>query len=159
MTLGEFERKLKKLNNNISIYKGSDDSRPAGVWIRVPTYEGGEYEELCGIEKYNIREFPRYSPTGKMLHGGWNRVLFLLCAKGYIDRLESRKYFGAWYTHREPFQSFEKSAIDQAVASLYKNPVSYKRIDDPLNPGKEIEVPIYNMDDTVDIGRMIAKSR
>ena len=159
MTLSEFERKLKKLNRNVSIYSTADATRPAGVWIRVATYEGGEYEELCGIEKFNLKEFPTYSKHGKMLTGGWHRVLYLLCAKGYVSRLESCKYFGAWYTHREPFQVFEKSTIDQAVDYLYSHPVKTKRIEDPLNDGQFIEVPVFDKDDTIDIGRMIAKNR
>lgn len=159
MTLSCFEQKLKKLNRNISIYQAGDMTRPAGIWVMVPTYEGGEYEELCGIEKHSLREFPTYSKTGKMLTGGWHRVLYLLCAKGYINRHESVKYFGTWYVHREPFQIFEKSAVDQAVDYLYNHPVDSKRIEDPLNPGQYIEVPVYSKDDTVDIGRMIANSR
>lgn len=158
MTLYDFERKLKKLNRNISIYSGKDITRPAGVWIRIATWEGGEYEELCGVEKVNLREFPTYNRNGKMLTGGWHRVLYLLYAKGYIELAQSRRYFGAWDLHREPFQIFETSAIDQAVNYLYQHPVDSKRIEDPLNPGQYIEVPIYSKDDTVDIGRMIAKS-
>ena len=159
MTLGEFESKLKKLNRNIRVYQAGDITRPAGVAVMIPTWTGGEYEELCGIEKHSLREFPTYSKTGKMLTGGWHRVLYLLCAKGYINRTRSRKYFGSWDSHHEPFQVFEKSGIDQAIDYLYSHPVDTRQIEDPLNPGRMIEVPIYRKDETVDIGRMIAKSR
>lgn len=157
MTLREFERKLRKLNRTISIYSTNDMSRPAGIWYMEPTYHGGEYHELCGIEKENLREFPTYSAQGKMLKGGWHRVLTILVGKKLINRSESYKYFGHWDAHREPFVIFDKSKIDSAL-SQYK-PIAYRKAISPLDDKTEIEIPIYNTDDTVDIGRMIAKEK
>lgn len=155
MTLGELERRLKRLNKNISVYRGLDDTRPAGIWIMVPTWEGGEYEEVCGIEKWNVKEFPTYTAQGKMLTGGWHRALGMLVGKGFVNRHESYKQFGHWDSHREPFIVFEQNLIDRAVKQL--SPVAFKKAISPLDDKTEIEIPIYNTDDTVDIGRMIAK--
>lgn len=155
MTLREFERRLKKLNHNIAIYATGDESLPAGVWWMEPTYHGGEYHELCGIEKYNVQEFPTYSAQGKMLKGGWHRVLTLLVGKKLIDKTQSYRYFGHWDEHREPFIIFAKNKIDTAISQL--TPVGYRRIISPLDDKTEIEVPVYDNDDTVDIGRMVAK--
>lgn len=155
MTLRELERRLRSLNKNISIYATANESRPAGVWAMVPTYEGGEYQEMCGVEKYDVQEFPSYSPQGKMLKGGWHRVLTMLVGKGLIKRHESYKYFGHWDTHREPFIIFDKSNVDAAISQL--TPIAYRKIVSPLDDKTLVDVPVYDNDDAVDIGRMIAK--
>lgn len=155
MTLRELERRLKKLNKGLSIYATSEPSLPAGVWYLKPTINGGEYHEICGIEKENLREFPTYSPQGKMLKGGWHRVLTILTGLKIIKLHESRKYFGHWDLHQEPVIFFEKNKIDRAISQL--TPIAYRKAISPLDDKTEIEIPVYDTDDAVDIGRMIAK--
>lgn len=155
MTLTELETKLNKLNHNIHIYRGSNDNAPAGVYVILPTYEGGEYHELCGIEKWNMKEWPTYSKQGKMLTGGWNRVLGMLASRHLIDVSRSRKLFGRWDSHREPPFMVEQTAIDTAIGSMQI--AGYKRIENPLCEGEFIDTPVYKNDEVVDIGRMIHK--
>lgn len=149
MLPGEFYRALKKLNKNLQIYCGDDNSKAAGLWM---WYEG-EIRELCGVDKGNIKEWPTYSAQGKMLKGGWHRVIKMLVETKLVDRRKSYKYFGNWELHREPPQIFLQEPIDAAIEDL--KPVAFKLIENPLT-GKRETVPVYNNDEIVDIGRMIA---
>lgn len=147
---GDFARKLKKLNSKLRIYAGNDDSKPAGLWM----YYQGEVRELIGVDKNYLHEWPTYTRHGKMVRGGWNRVIKMLVETKLVDRRTSYKHFGRWDVHREPPQKFLLQPIDNALADL--KPVNMKFITSPLD-GSRVEVPVYNNDEIVDIGRMIAK--
>jgi len=67
MLSGEFERKLKKLNKNLRIYCGNDDSRAAGIFIVSPS---GEYTEICGADKNYVPQYVHYDDTGRIKKSG-----------------------------------------------------------------------------------------
>lgn len=151
MLPGDFYRKLKKLNSRLRIYCADDNSRPAGLWM----WKDGELFEICAVDKNDLREWPTYNQYGKMIKGGWNRVLAILVQAKLIDLHQSQKLFGYWNEHREPVQYFDKKPIDRAIEQLQA--VKYRTIENPLNEGQMIEVPVYNKDDVYDIGKMVAK--
>jgi len=150
MFASDFAIKLRKLNPRLRIFAGNDDSKPAGLWIMWD----GEVRELCGVDKNYLNEWPTYNLHGKMIRGGWNRIIKMLVSTKLVDRHTSYKHFGHWDEHREPPQQFLLEKIDQAIADL--KPVGMKQIVSPLD-GSIVETPIYNRDEVVDIGRMIAK--
>lgn len=147
----EFQRRIKRLNPKLRIYCSDRMDTPAGLYIIA---SNGEYEELCGVDKGYINEWPSYDRYGKMLKGGWRRVLHLLVSKRLVDRRKSYLHFGHWDIHREPPFVTELSPIDSAISELQSRPVSYKEIESPLT-GELVTVPVYNTDDVVDIGRMV----
>lgn len=153
MFASDFQSKLQKLNPRLRIFCGDSPTRPAGLYI----IQGNEYTDLCGVDKNWIGEWPIYDRYGKMLKGGWRRVIKLLSDKKLIDRQRSHKYFGYWEEHREPPIFTDLKPIDAAIKSMERQVVSYRKIDNPLSPGELIEVPVYHKDDIVDIGRMAAK--
>lgn len=145
----DFQAKIRKLNKNLHIYC-QDSDRPAGLYLVSKT---GEVEELCGVDKNHIEEFPSYDRYGKMMKGGWRRAVRLLVAKGYANRHFSYKLFGWYDEHRAPPYNIEKNEIDRAVGSMQVK--GYKRIENPLCAGEFIDTPVYDNDEVVDIGRMI----
>lgn len=149
MMASDFARKLRRLNPKLRIYAGNDDTKAAGLWM----YYQGEVRELCGVDKNYLHEWPTYTRHGKMVRGGWNRVIKMLVGTKLVDRHTSYKHFGRWDMHTEPPQEFLLEPIDSAIESL--KPVGYKTIENPLT-GKQDTVPVYNNDEIVDIGRMIA---
>lgn len=149
----DFQQKIHSLNHKLRIYCGDNDSMPAGLYIIDST---GEYTELCGVDKNYINEWPSYDRYGKMLKGGWHRVLRLLVSKRLVDRRHSYRLFGRWDVHREPPFVIEASPIDNSINDLMARPVTYKEIISPLT-GELVTVPVYNPDDVVDIGRMVKK--
>jgi hypothetical protein len=155
MLASTFQKNLKKLNKNLKIWCGDDRTKPAGIYHTVD----GEYEEICGIEKNFVPEYSEYSAQGKMLKGGWRRVLKILLAKKLIDRRESYKYFGHWHEHREPTNTIEQSQVDKAIADMESRKRYHGKIESPLNPGQMIDNYVYNTDDVVDIGRMVRKQK
>ena len=154
MLSGTFYRKLKNLNPKLRIYCTDRKDTPAGLYI-IDT--SGEYVELCGVDKNYINEWPTYDRYGKMLKGGWRRVLVLLVSKRLIDRRKSYRHFGHWDEHREPPIVVEQSPIDNAIMALTARPVGYKTIENPLQEGSTITVPVFDTDDVVDVGRMVKK--
>lgn len=153
MLASDFQKKLRKLNSKLHIYCGDNPAKPAGVYI---INKAGEYEELCGVPKNYINEWPTYDAYGKMTRGGWNRVLRLLVYKKMADRQRTYKYFGRWDEHREPPITTELKPLDNAISQLNKSAVSYKEIVSPLD-GSKVTVPVYNNDDVYDVGRMVKK--
>jgi hypothetical protein len=150
MMASDFKAKLHKLNSRLQISAGDDAKRPAALWM----YKDGEPMDICGVDKNWIQEFPTYDQYGKMIKGGWNRILVMLVSMKLIDRTKSYKIFGRWDIHREPPYTTELKPLDRAIAQLQAR--SYREIDSPLD-GQRITVPVYNNDDVYDIGKMVKK--
>ena len=98
MLSGEFERKLRRLNNNIRIFCGNDSLKAAGVY----TVENGEYKSICGIDKNEIREYTIYAKDGSIVKSGFRRVIKLLINQGYIDRFDAEKEFKLHFEYKAP---------------------------------------------------------
>jgi hypothetical protein len=94
MLSGDFERRLRRLNSNLRIFCGDDDSKPAGIYHVVR----GEYTEICGCDKNWLPEHIQYNEDGSIRRGGWRRTLKILINKGFIDRRQAEKVF---QTHLE----------------------------------------------------------
>lgn len=89
MLAGDFQRKLRKLNPRLHIYSRGYNDWPAGIFHVV----GGEYTEICGIDKNIVPEYSVYKETGAHYKGGWRRALKLLIKQGLIDRRNAEKLF------------------------------------------------------------------
>lgn len=89
MLSGDFARNLRKLNSNLRVFCGDDDSRAAGLFRVV----NGKYINVCGIDKNFVRELPVYKPNGELLRSGWRRVLLMLVSEGLIQRDAAEKVF------------------------------------------------------------------
>jgi hypothetical protein len=148
MMASDFNQKIKLLNRRLQITAGDDKSRPAALWM----YKDGEVMDICGVDKNWIEEFPTYNQYGKMIKGGWNRILVMLIGMKLIDRHQSYKIFGNWQLHREPPKVFDLKPLDRAISQMQA--VSYKEIESPLD-GQRITVPVYSNDDIYDIGKMV----
>jgi hypothetical protein len=115
MLSGDFERKLRKLNPDIRIYCSNDDSKPAGIfWVKP----NGEYQEICGIDKNQVPEWPTFDETGAYVKAGWRRALKILINKGFIDRDQAERLFGVHLEYKvtKPVSSakrwgFEKNGL------------------------------------------------
>lgn len=90
MLSGDVQRNLRKLNKNIRIFCGNDDSHPAGIFIVSPS---GEYTEICGIDKQYVPEHTTWNDQGFIVKSGYRRVLKILVAKGLVHRKEAEKVF------------------------------------------------------------------
>lgn len=152
MLASTFQTKLKKLNKKLHIFCGDSEYTPAGLWM----IDKGEYTEICGVDKQWVNEWPTYDQYGKMVKGGWHRVLKLLVRHKLVDRRQSYKIFGHWDEHREPYHKFNKRPIDDSLNQLDTSVKHYRTIESPLD-GSRVEVPVYQKDDVYDIGKMIAK--
>jgi len=148
MLASDFYSKIRRLNSRLRISAGDDNSRPAALWM----YKDGEVMDICGVDKNYINEFPTYDQYGKMIKGGWNRILVMLVGMKLIDKRQSYKLFGNWSLHREPPYQVDLKPVDRAISQLQA--VKYKMIESPLD-GQMIEVPVYNNDDIYDIGKMV----
>ncbi len=148
MMASDFQRKIQKLNGKLRINSFGDDTRPAALWI----YKDGEVIDVCGVDKNWIQEFPTYNQYGKMIKGGWNRILRVLISMKLIEKHKSFNIFGRWDLHREVPQTFNLKPVDAAIAQIQA--IGYKEIMSPLD-NKVITVPVYSRDDVYDIGKMV----
>jgi hypothetical protein len=137
MHVKEFERKLKLLNQNLSIFYGVDEYKPAGIWLRAATCEGGEYQSICGIDKGWLPEHPITGQDGRIIKGGWRRAIAILCNLKIIDPQKSYKYFGHWMEHRVPQSDLPQgSAVDQEIQRAQEK--GYFKKDELVDIGREI---------------------
>ena len=148
MMASDFYHKIRRLNSRLHISAGDDVKRPAALWM----YKDGEVMDICGVDKNWIQEFPTYDQYGKMILGGWNRILIMLIGMKLIDKRKSFVEFGRWDLHREVPQVFDLKPLDRAVTQLQAK--RYKEIVSPLD-GQIITVPVYSNDDIYDIGKMV----
>jgi hypothetical protein len=155
MLASTFQKNLKKLNPSLKIYCGDNKHLPAGIYHIV----AGEYEEICGVEKNEVPEYSEYNSFGKMIKGGWRRVLQILIAKKLIDRRRSYAYFGHWDEHSKPSYTVEQTEVDKAIADMESRKRYTGKIESPLNPGQMVDNWVSRTDDVVDIGRMIRKQK
>ncbi len=98
MLSGEFERKLRKLNNKLRIFCGDDDRRPAGLFTVVR----GEYEQICSVDKNWVGEHTQFDAVGHILRAGWRRVLKTLIRQGYVDRFYAERVFNTHLPFAKP---------------------------------------------------------
>lgn len=99
MLAGDFQRKIRKLNRNIRIYCISDEWwRPACIFHVV----GGEFTEICGIDKNFVPERSIMNPNGSHKFGGWRRALKILIGQGLIDRKAAEKLFRTDLHYKAP---------------------------------------------------------
>ncbi len=150
MMASDFQRKLLTLNSRLRINSFGDDTRPAALWM----YKDGEPMDICGVDKNWINEWPAYDQYGKMIKGGWNRILVALVGMKLVDKRKSFVVFGRWDFHREPPYTVDLKPVDRAMAQLQAR--TYKEISSPLD-GQKITVPVYYNDDIYDIGQMVKK--
>jgi len=92
MLAGDFERKLQKLNKDLKIFCGNDDSKPAGIFHVV----NGEYTEICGIDKGYVSEYSFVRSDGIIIRSGWRRALKILLGKGLISRYKAERIFNTY---------------------------------------------------------------
>src|SRR6185436_21004965 len=90
MLSGDFERKLRISNRKLRIFCGNDSSKPAGIF----TIKNGEYNEICGVDKNQLRKEITWKTDGSIERSGWLRPLKILLKQGYIDRWKAEKVFG-----------------------------------------------------------------
>lgn len=88
MLSGDFQAKLRKVNKDLRIFAGQDDSKPAGIY-----HKNDPEVSLCGIDKNWIPEWPLINEKGKYLKGGWRRALRALIQQGQIDRRRTERVF------------------------------------------------------------------
>lgn len=150
MMASDFYIKIRKLNSRLRISAGDDASRPAALWM----YKDGEVMDICGVDKHWINEFPTYDRYGKMIKGGWNRILVTLIGLKLIDKQHSYEIFGNWELHREVPYTTELKPLDYAVSQM--RVVDHREIESPLD-GQKITVPVYDKDEVYDIGKMVKK--
>ncbi len=100
MLAGDFQRKLRKLNKDVRIFCGDNDSRPASVFID----NDGEFDIVCAVDKNWLPEYPVFDDIGKVVKGGWRRVLKVLVQRKLVDRMRAERIFGTHleYSNRVP---------------------------------------------------------
>lgn len=144
MLAGDFQANIKKLNKNLRIFCGNDDSKPAGLWL----YDNGEYIELCGVDKNYLDEHSKYDPvTGRIKHGGWRRVLKMLLEKGLIDKKKAERVFRTHLDYFTPMR-LEKDPISREIEEAKR----LGEIESAKKAGQPVE-NYYRYGDLIDIHR------
>lgn len=90
MLSGDFERKLKKLNNRIRVFCGNEDIRAAGIYVVT---KEGDYLEICATDKNWVPEYPIFRADGGYIKTGWRRTLNVLISRKLFTKEQAQKVF------------------------------------------------------------------
>lgn len=97
MLSGEFERKLRKVNGQLRIFCGDDNTKPAGIFRYKRSYMddmAAAYDHICGVDKNEVPEYCFVAEDGRILKSGWRRVLRILISQRLIRRRDAERVFG-----------------------------------------------------------------
>lgn len=142
MLASDFQSKLRKLNKNIRIYCGDNDSRLAGVFHVVD----GEYIDIIGVDKNYLPEWPKVDEQGRIVKSGWRRVMRVLIEKKLVDRRRAEAVFGTQIigVRRPPIvvnyqDPIEKQIQAAMVRGFMKTGKASMKKDEVMDLAKEIE--------------------
>lgn len=113
MLSGEFERKLRRLNRNLRIFCGDNDSLPAGLF----TVTRGEYKEICAVDKNYLPEYIVRNEYGRYVKSGIRRVLKILIQQGYVDRKQAEKEFALSLEYPAPKFKYTSPKLRERLMS------------------------------------------
>lgn len=148
MLAGTFQQKIKKLNKNLRIFCGNDNSKPAGLYIVF----FGEYVPICGVDKNELPDRTIVADTGHIIKGGWRRVVNLLIQKKLVDHNKAQRVFG---TELKLANKKIRIADDPTIAQMHEiaNRAMYKRGVDKNGQ------PLFNRQDLIDMGTLSKLAR
>ena len=138
MLSGDFIRKLKKLNRNLRIWCGNDDSKPAGLYY----VDNNEYIPVCSIDKNEIPRYTIANEHNKIIKSGWQRTIRILIHHGLTTRKEAEKVFGPLDSCKVVIHK-ESDEVDR-IKELENKKRYYGEID---HNGQ----PIFNRNDVFDM--------
>jgi len=109
MLLGEFRRKLKRVNPDLAIYCGNSPRQMAGIHDLNPTAVNDM--AICGVSK-GWMPLKQSIQDGKTLHiikRSVKDVLIILARKHKIDRRKAQRVFGFNLAFRVPMRVYGKA--------------------------------------------------
>lgn len=141
MFSGDFLRKLKKLNKNLTVMCGNDDTKPAGLYLMFY----GEPIHICGVDRNFVPEFPTHDVKGHIIKGGWRRVLNILVGKRLIDKYEAQNVFKTQIKRLNMTINVEEDATYRAMKQITEERMAQKGGSAVDKEGKL--VPVYRRED------------
>jgi len=119
MNLGEFSRKLKKLNKRLRIF-AKDTGKPAGINL----FFDDEWVSVCSIDKNEIPMLPIRDKDGRYIKGGWRRALKILIDRRLIDRKETEKVFQTRLDAPNPAFNYNTDPIMKELYEIRRRRIS-----------------------------------
>lgn len=154
MLLGEFERKLKKLNKNLMVLPSLDESLPCGLYLNF-------YDEpihICGVDRGWLDERTRTDPKGHIIHGGWRRAVSILISKRLIDKYQAQRLFQTSFKERECRHiDIEKDATYRAMQEITRRRM--EKEGGAIKDEYGNMVPVYRREDFMNWREVMQASR
>lgn len=147
MNLGEFKRKITRLNKNLRIFT-RDTGKPAGICLLFD----GEYVNICSIDKNYIPMLPIRGENGQYIKGGWRRALKMLIDRRLIDCKQAENEFRCGLEAPNPSFDYGKDPIMQ---QLYKIREERIRKGGQISEGKVG----FKRDDVLEMASVIRSAR
>lgn len=141
---GDFQAKLRKLNKNLFILCGNDDSKPAGLYLKF-------YDEpihICGVDRNDIPEFTISDSKGHIIKAGWRRTLNILISKRLIDKKEAQNLFRTELKRGVKHIEIEQDPTYRAMAEITARRMEQR--DGAVKDKKGNLVPVYRRQDFMD---------
>lgn len=135
MLSGTFQKYIKRLNPELKIACGNDNTKPAGLFL----YKFGEEINICGIDKNFIPEHSIFDDYGHMIKSGWRRPITILISLKLVNRKQAENLFSTKFDKLERKHFSIISAINKALNDAETRKINNK----------------FRTDDIVDIGGMI----
>lgn len=149
---------LEKLNDNLRIACGNNDSRLAGVWLRER--DGLGAEDICGVDKNYVPAYPSFDSSGHITTSGWRRVTWILLTHGYTTKEKIRRVCPGFFDSRaclaDRFTGGETGdPIDNRILR-YTNDAPIKRWRNP-DTGAIEEGSVLTLEQYLDVQEEIRK--
>lgn len=147
MLLGDFGRKLKKLNKNLWII-AKDTGKPAGINLRFE----GEWVNICSIDKNDIPMLPIRDKAGHYVKGGWRRAIKNLIDRRLIDRRQAERVFRCGFDVPNPGWRPEADPVMKTLQEIREK----RLVKD--GKGKDGKVP-FKRNDIMDMASVVRSAR
>jgi hypothetical protein len=143
MLASDFQRKVRKCNTDLHIYCGNDDSKPAGLYF----VKQGQYQEICGVDKNWLPEWPITNEKGRILKGGWRRAVKVLIERKLVDAHKAERVFGTQLIgNRKP-----------SVTTTWSDPVEKEIQANYVKNFSKTGKPTLKRDEVMDLAKEITK--
>jgi hypothetical protein len=148
MHVREFARKLKKLNKNLWIAIKDNPNTPAGLHIVI----GGEPIFICGVDKGELPRHTQWNEEGRIIKGGWFRVLKILLQRDLIDRRQTEKVFRTGLNF--PYQRVTADQ-DPVLKAIHEKAAEIVRRGNVVEDKNGNLVPLYKRNDFMELGEIM----
>lgn len=151
MMSSDFLKKLKILNPKLKVFSSGNNGRLASIYY----IDREGVQDLIGVDKNHVEEYPEYDNQGHLVKGGWRRVCVALLAQKLTTKDLIRKAFGAGFFDSRRTDHMEQIVRGIKIVDEVKDLITQRQLDNFNKHGNTK----LGSDDALDIASVLAKKK